>query len=225
MPREKIKYEDLTLEECLEIRKTCFDKNGKCIDEDTLNLLKLNDSYWSWIYSKEHLEELLNSDDLEARGAAESFLDKCHYPDNYWEMPDYYYPGIYNDLHGELNADFQRPNKDELMKIKETTTRNEGVLNNCGWHRLQWDKLEYFWDIPSSSKITFDKETESVSISALDQETGDIKYTVKLTFGLICGIFLKCRELEYSKPKELLPHDEKKPFAGNPMIHYHAFDK
>jgi hypothetical protein len=140
-------------------------------------------------------------------------------------MPDYYYPGIYNDLHGELKENFNSPEKDETVKVMATTTRNEGVLNNCGWYRLKWDELEYFWDIPSSSKITFDKETETVSFSILDSETGDVKQSMRLPFSLICGVFLKCRELEFSKPKELLPHDKKNPFAGETMIHYHVFDK
>ena len=46
-------------------------------------------------FSEEHLKKLLESTDPRAKAHAEVFLNVCKHDEDYWEMPDYYYPGLH----------------------------------------------------------------------------------------------------------------------------------
>jgi hypothetical protein len=126
-------------------------------------------------------------------------------------MPDYYYPGIKSEELSYMREIFNRVG--DYSKIVFTTTRNEAALIDAGWHRELWNVPEYFNDNIPDLKLVFDKNRESVKFIKINPETKEeISKAFEIPFGFLCAMFLKCREMEFSKPKELRAHDLKTPF-------------
>ena len=122
-------------------------------------------------------------------------------------MPDYYYPGIYGDSKRGIESDDPFFLFRERGKIEGTTTRNECVLNDCGWKRKKYDVDEYFNEDFPNLKIVFLKDQDLVSLVKIDKDTQEELGSISFPFSIICGVFLKCRELEYNKPWQLRAHD------------------
>lgn len=139
-------------------------------------------------FSKEGLESMLMSDIKEAVGLAELFLDKVRLPDNYWEMPDYYYKGLYSEQFRNLD-DYQ--GLPEYMRDEFCKTANDRVLEACGYKKSSNDKF-----IGEDREIQFDTVNQAILVIENDNIT-------KIPFSLLCGMLLKARELEYEKPVEL----------------------
>ena len=124
-------------------------------------------------------------------------------------MPDYYYPGLYaENLQGKESQPFFS-SKGNIGKILSTISRNESVLNDCGWEREKYDVREFFNKDFPDLKISFNKDDNVVSIIKFDPETKDNIASLNIPFSLICGVFLMCREYEFKKPWQLRSHDYK----------------
>ena len=167
-----------------------------------------------WLFSKERLEsQAKQDDDLLLKASAESFLKKPHPPSWYWEMPDYYYPGLYLEQYSNLSEFFPISDNPlyDYSKISATTTRNEAALIDLGWHRKKYDILEYYNDNFPNLKIVFNKDNDSVLLVRFN-ENNETVGEIEFPFSMICAVFLKCRELEYKKPHNLRAHDLKERF-------------
>ena len=167
-----------------------------------------------WLFSKERLESnAKQEDDLLLKSSSESFLEKAYPPSWYWEMPDYYYPGIYNELHADQEDSFPKTNNPSYAfeQISATTTRNEAALIDLGWNRKKYDVLEYYNDNFPNLKIVFNKDNDSVLLVRFN-ENNETVGEIEFPFSMICAVFLKCRELEYRKPHNLRAHDLKERF-------------
>ena len=146
-------------------------------------------------FSKEKLENYLNSDDKKMSSLAEEWLGVCKYPDNYWVMPDYYYPGVYYNIHRKAEAAKENPKLLLFPDVLETRTSNDLILEDNGFSKKSLSSFDSFLPISENSieKIEF-LEDEKIKITNSD------KTTTIIPFSLLCAIFLKARELEYSRP-------------------------
>lgn len=143
-------------------------------------------------FSEENLRNLLNSKDKYDSSIAERFLGEVKLPDNYWEMPDAYYPGMFSEsVLSETVSSFATDD----IKIKMTNTANDRVIEEEGWEKEVYNSLEYH--NPKSFSFSIIPEKQIIQIKQSDNSYIDIP------FGLICGILLKCRELNFSKPESL----------------------
>ena len=124
------------------------------------------------------LEKALNSKNREVLSSAEAIAGVCRYPDNYWVMPDYYYPGIYTFI---IN-NFHTSNDMVLEKECFSKDRN-GTFTNYKSDRNATDIFN----------ISFEEDTV-----VLKNQNGEI---TKIPFPILCGIFLKARELNTERPK------------------------
>lgn len=196
-------YENLPLEEAKAELKSCFDSNGDPIDGEKISKLLRNKSLVEEVFSEENIIRSAKQEENPIlRGGSEVMLNKVFvYPDNYWEMPDYYYPGLISTKSTHTMDSF--PELLPSSKVKVTTTRNDYVLEQFGWKRKEWDSLQYFNESFPDIVLEFVKDTESVTLFKINTDTGKPESQLTFPFGLICGIFLKCRELEFSKPEEL----------------------
>ena len=212
-------YKNLSLKEAIREHATCIDDEGNIINQEKFFMLLENDEFRKYLFSEDKLlENALQERNLIAKAAAEHFFDKSFPPSWYWKMPDYYYPGIYSEnLQGDIKP-YEFVIDDEAGKIRTTTTRNEAVLNDCGWKRAKYDIPEYFNDDFPTLKMVFSKNSNSIQIVNIDPTTKEELRSISLPFGLLCGMFLKCRELEFDKPWELRAHDYKN---QNPQVFEH----
>ena len=201
-------YENLSLEEAIKEHRSCFNEKGEVIDNNKLFEVLRNKELFHYLFSDEKLLQNAKQDTfLMSKGASEIFLGKAFPPSWYWKMPDYYYPGIYLESRRGISSNDIFFIFGERSKIKDTSTRNECVLNDCGWKRRKYDVNEYFNDNFPNLKIVFAKDNNVVSIVKINPETQEELGIVSVPFSLICGVFLKCRELEYDKPWQLRAHD------------------
>ena len=136
-------------------------------------------------FSKEGLLEMLNSENKEAHGLAEIFLDTIKFPDNYWEMPDYYYKGLFSEQY-RCCDDYKEMPQHLLENI--TSTANDRVLKACGLNKFS--NHEFSSDELS---IKCNKNNEEIVFST----NGN---TIRIPFSILCGTLLKARELEFKKP-------------------------
>ena len=155
-------------------------------------------------FTKENLLKALSSDDPQVSAAAERTLGVCKYPENYWIMPDYYYPGMrYNLSNTPL---FNNSPEKHKARLDETT--NGRILTTHLF--LPENKREYKRCKPKENvndiyDIRF-REDEVIVVTNEKDEVVEIPWVV------FCGMFLKARELGYSRPSELDlvgPKDEK----------------
>ena len=201
-------YENLSLEEAIKEHRSCFDEKGEVIDNDKLLKVLRNKELFSYLFSDEKLLKNAQQDTfLMSKGASESFLGKAYPPSWYWKMPDYYYPGLYIESLRDISPNDPFYLLSEGCRIDDTTTRNEAVINDCGWRRKKHDVPEYFNPDFPKLKIVFVKDKNMVKIVKIDPETQKECKSVSIPFSLICGVFLKCREFEFDKPWQLRAHD------------------
>ena len=201
-------YENLSLEEAIKEHRSCFNEKGEVIDNDKLFEVLRNKELFHYLFSDEKLLENAQQDTfLMSKGASEKFLGKAFPPSWYWKMPDYYYPGIFMDSKRDIDAADPFFIFGDRGKIDGTTTRNEAVLNDCGWHRKKYDVNEYFNNDFPDLKIVFERDKNKVKVLKIDPETNKELGVMSIPFSLICGVFLKCREFEFDKPWQLRAHD------------------
>ena len=143
-------------------------------------------------FSEENLKNLLNSEDKHISSIAERFLGEVKLLNNYWEMPDAYYPGMHNE--SELSETVENFATDDI-KIKMTNTANDRVIEEEGWEKETYNSLEYH--NPKSFSFSIIPEKQVIQIKQSDESY------INIPFGLICGMLLKCRELNFSKPESL----------------------
>lgn len=134
--------------------------------------------------TKEDFLRVFYSEERGTKGAGERFLGVCRYPENYWVMPDYYYPGLdsekYNPV-SKLDFSYFSSNDEVLWKckyFKKTDNVYELIQTN-----LDLPELIIFGD------------------DAIEFKKGE--NTIKIPFELLCGVFLKAREMEYPRPDVL----------------------
>ena len=143
-------------------------------------------------FSEENLKNLLNSEDKYISSIAERFLGEVKLPNDYWEMPDAYYPGMFSEsVLSETVSSFATDD----IKIKMTNTANDRVIEEEGWEKKVYNSLEYH--NPKSFSFSIIPEKQAIQIKQSDESY------INIPFGLICGILLKCRELNFSKPESL----------------------
>jgi len=124
------------------------------------------------------LEKALNSKDREVLSSAEAIAGVCRYPDDYWVMPDYYYPGIEIAIFNGINTSNDRVLENQLfLKNKNGTFTN------------------YTSNVESTDISNISFEGDTVVLKNQNNET------TKIPFPVLCGIFLKARELNTEKPK------------------------
>lgn len=196
-------YKNMSLDSIkLELRD-CFDANGKAINREKIAKILENEEVSKEVFSEDNfINAATNHSDPTLKATAEMLLGKVYrYPDTYWEMPDYYYPGLDLKRKAHTASDFSDYLPESRLKI--STTKTDKLLEYCGWTRKSWDSLEYFNPAFPNTKLIFLPEEQSFSIQKYDETTNEIISETTIPFGLLCGIFLKCRELEYSKPEEL----------------------
>ena len=206
--KSEINYETLTLEEALKEHASCFNEKGEVINSNKLYAVLRNKELFHYLFSDEKLLQNAQQDiNLKSKSASELFLGKTFPPSWYWKMPDYYYPGLYieSGLGEENNPAFNLSIDD--VKVMLTTSRNECVLNDCGWERKKYDIPEYFNPCFPNLKVVFEKAKNSVSLVKINPQTQEELQTISVPFSFICGIFLKCREFEFDKPWQLRAHD------------------
>ena len=205
-------YENLSLEEAIKERETCFNEKGELINQDKLYAVLHNAKLFSYLFSDENLLKNAQQErDLSVKAAGETFLNKAYPPSWYWEMPDYYYPGLYSENkqepHNKKDIDKIFDKKSDSGKIRQTTTRNEAVLNDCGWEQQKYGSQEYYNDDFPNLKLVFKKDSDIVYFANIDLDTKKELSRFEIPFSLLCGMFLKCRELEFKKPWQLRAHD------------------
>lgn len=145
--------------------------------------------------SKEKLLDALNSDDLQIRAAAEAVLGVCKYPDGYWVMPDYYYPGI----NYKPSKSLLRDGDTGKAKARLDETSNGKIITSQLFSPLserEYKKCKPREGLDSLYNINI-REDEMIEVK---NEKGE---TVEIPWVVFCGIFLKCRELGYSRPNAL----------------------
>ena len=210
MENTKIDYANLPLEEAKKEFASCFDKDGEVKDPKKHQALLKNKKLFAWLFSRKKLEQNASQDsDLFFKASAETFLNKAFPPSWYWKMPDYYYPGLYSDNIQGKGTMPSFASKGNTGRILSTISRNESVLNDCGWEREKYDIPDFFnRDFPNL-KISFKKDLDIVSVVRINPETKESLKSVDIPFSLICGVFLMCREYEFKKPWQLRSHDYK----------------
>lgn len=157
-------------------------------------------------FSDNNLIRLLDSDNKLKKGAAEFFLGVCRYPEDYWIMPDYYYPGL-ESLRASIEKQMaEMPKKPILGKTRFVKhTPNDSVLMRESLNK------DFFSDrVFHGVKSINNDSSDSRNIEMLafnDDETITFKdfsgQTVTVPWGILCGVFLKARELGYSRPDSL----------------------
>ena len=146
-------------------------------------------------YSKENLLNALNSDNPQIQAAAESILGICKYPDNYWVMPDYYYPGIGYKSSKTLSY----PTDSESFKARLDDTSNGRVITSQLFSvrsNREYKKCKPKEGSDNLYNINI-REDEIIEVMNEKDEIVNIPWPV------FCGIFLKARELGYSRPDAL----------------------
>ena len=144
---------------------------------------------------KEDVLKMINSNDDGVKGAAERIIGVCKYPDDYWVMPDYYYPGLVSEIY----------NKHNFIKGKYRTS-NDNVIVGCMYEKEDEDVFRstaFIKNDKMPNEIIF-HDNEIISI-------GNGETVIELPFELLCGVFLKAREKGYKKPDVLVyagPKDE-----------------
>lgn len=195
-------YETATLEQCEIDIKDCYDSSGNIVDpEKFFAILKNNEFREKYLSRDNFLRQAQLAEDPLVKAAAERMVGQAFPPESHWEMPDYYYPGLYSAKFCYTRPDFFQ--KSAEVQLEGSKTRTDAVLEYCGWKRKSWDSLEYYNEDHPEYKIVFNPETENLSLQVIDVQTQDLRIHLDFSFGLLCGMFLKCRELEYSKPKEV----------------------
>ena len=147
-------------------------------------------------FSEENLIKLLDSKDRQLVAAAETVLGVCKYPDNYWVMPDYYYPG----LESKSSSFPLYDGLSEKERLLLDATSNDYILMA---QRFLQEKKGVFTKITpkdASSGVHSVNFNETEELINLENERGEI---VEIPWPLLCGIFLKARELGFSKPDVL----------------------
>ena len=124
------------------------------------------------------LEKALNSKDREVLSSAEAIAGVCRYPDNYWVMPDYYYPGIY------------------ITMLNKFHTSNDMILEELFFYKDTNGTFTYYDDNPENTDI-FNISFEGDTV-VLKNHNDEI---TRIPFPVLCGIFLKARELNTERPK------------------------
>ena len=76
----------------------------------------------------------------------------------------------------------------------KSSTANDRVLYVCGLVKTEPMSLEFYHKDKPDNHILFDNEKEEI----IFLENGEVKH--KIPWGIFCGLFLKARELEFSKP-------------------------
>ena len=206
----KKNYRNLPLEEIVKEYDSCFDENDNIIDQEKFAEVIENPEIRKRIFSKEQLvRNASQEEDLLLKGASERFLGNSFPPSWHWEMPDSYYPGFYVDKMPTSPTPEMFNSLGNYMKITSTLTRNDAVLKDCGWERKEYDTQEYYnADFPNI-KLSFDSSNDCVVVIKFDPETNQEISKAQVPFSLLCGLFLKCRELNFKKPWQLRAHDYK----------------
>ena len=124
------------------------------------------------------LEKALNSKDREVLSSAEAIAGVCRYPDDYWVMPDYYYPGIYITIMNKFHT-----SNDMVLEAERFAKDRKGTFTNYNSDRNATDIFN----------ISFEEDTV-----VLKNQNNEI---IKIPFPVLCGIFLKARELNTERPK------------------------
>ena len=146
-------------------------------------------------FTKENLLKALSSNDQQVSSAAESALGVCKYPEDYWIMPDYYYPGIGYKLSNTPPF----INSPEKHKARLDETNNGQVLTSQSFspeNKREYTKIKPKEKLNSVYNIKFNDD-ETIIVTNEKDEVVEIPWVV------FCGMFLKARELGYSRPKEL----------------------
>lgn len=124
------------------------------------------------------IEKALNSKDRETISSAEAIAGVCRYPDDYWVMPDYYYPGICMTI------------------INKFRTSNDMVIEDSSFYKDEKGTFTNYKDnvdITDILNISFEGDTV-----VLKNQNNEI---TKIPFPILCGLFLKARELNTERPK------------------------
>lgn len=191
----------MSIEDCEKAMKSCFDANGNVIDQKKIIKILKNDSFREKYLTYANYEKAAKTlTDPLKRAAAEKTIGKAFPPESHWEMPDYYYPGIFAKKYAHLRPEFK--DLPESAKLLVSTTKNDAVLEHRGWKRKSWDS-NIFSNINNPEFQLVFNENESVSIQYIDKDTLEIRSEICLPFDLVCGIFLKSREMQFSMPKIL----------------------
>lgn len=142
--------------------------------------------------SRENLIKCLNGDDDELVDAAETFLGVCKYPEDYWIMPDYYYPGIrFKRKREGIYKDVS-----EFQFLLANSTSGDSMFHE--YFFFQDPKNVFFSNTARDgvNKVEF-KDDENIVIYHTDGNK------VEIPWGLFCVIFNKAREIGYSRPDVL----------------------
>ena len=120
----------------------------------------------------------LESKNVTERARAEFLLGVCNYPEDYWVMPDYYYPGL---------------EMEPVIKNSVIKTSNDRVLTVA--KALKTGEKEFLYKVTGENlPERFEFADEKIKFT---KNNGEI---VEIPWDLFCGIFLKARELKFSRP-------------------------
>ena len=115
----------LSVEDALKERDSCFDENRNIINGEKLSALMENTDFVKFLFSDENLINNASQDkDLSLKAAGEAFLNKAYPPSWYWQMPDYYYPGLYGEINAVENSPWALETDDE-SKLSLSITRSQ----------------------------------------------------------------------------------------------------
>lgn len=121
----------------------------------------------------------LKSKSVSEKARAEFLLGVCSYPEDYWVMPDYYYPGL---------------EMEPVIKNSVIKTSNDRVLTVA--KALKTGEREFLYKVTGENlPVKFEFMNEKVKFI---KDNGEI---VEVPWDLFCGIFLKARELKFSRPR------------------------
>lgn len=157
-------------------------------------------------FSDDNLKRLLNSSNKALKGSAEYFLNVCKYPEDYWVMPDYYYPGLDSIRARIENQLAEMPDSPQLGRIPFVKyTANDSVLMNESlvkdffsdriFHGLK--NLEGYCANPKNIDTVIFNDDETITFKDISGQE------VVIPWGIFCGVFLKARELGFSRPDSL----------------------
>lgn len=153
------------------------------------------DQNWENSHSKENLMKMLESEDRNDVASAEALLGVCKYPKDYWIMPDHYYPGIGYKVSKTLSS----PDDPERAKARLDDTSNGRVITSQLFSvrsKREYKKCKPKEDSDNLYNINI-REDEIIEVMNEKDEIVNIPWSV------FCGIFLKARELGYSRPDAL----------------------
>ena len=137
--------------------------------------------------SKQLIEDL-KSNDVELSSASEHILGVCRYPDNYWVMPDYYYPGLRSKLINKGDGIFSE-------------TSNDNVMRNAGLFK----ENEEYYSFLDVLRIDNRFDHEEVELKGVRLSDNNIFFEtdnseIKVPWDVFCAVFLKARELGFLRP-------------------------